>query len=108
MRLSVHIADPGYCPICSRGARVFLDGLEQRRVFTADEEQGLVVVARVDAQGRTIPSPDRRGLQQETRHGQVRIERHAARLEHDCKVAAERARFEAAARSAARHAEAVW
>ena len=53
MRVSVDEQDPGYSPgLIGRGVKVFLDGVEQRQVVTADDELGLIVMYDVDENGR--------------------------------------------------------
>lgn len=71
MRLSTRVDDPGYSLI-HFGTRVFLDGAEMERVFTADEEQGLVVVVDVDEDGRIRIKGGE--VQTKTLQGSVRIE----------------------------------
>ena len=51
MRLSTDSSDPGYHPACT-GVRVFFCGSEVTGVFTADEEQRLIVQADLDSAGR--------------------------------------------------------
>jgi len=70
MRVSVDTQDPGYSPgLIGRGVKVFLDGIEQRRVVTADDELGLVVMYDVDEQGQVKIEVVRI-----TAHGAVKIE----------------------------------
>lgn len=73
MRISTIKTDPGYTQ-GSVGVRVFLDGAEVSHVFTADEEQRLIVQADLDATGRIQLTADRRDVRKVTRHGHVRIE----------------------------------
>lgn len=77
MRVSVFSDDPGYHPAVF-GTKVFFEGTEISRVFTADEERRMVVVAKVDEQGRVMLTPDREEVATETRYGSVRLELSAA------------------------------
>jgi hypothetical protein len=59
LRISLDRDDPGFQGDDLLGARIFLDGIEQRHVVTADEEQGIIVrlyvgiaAARSDSQQR--------------------------------------------------------
>lgn len=73
MRISTIKTDPGYTQGCV-GVRVFLDGTEVTHVFTADEEQRLIVQADLDATGRLQLTDDRQEVRKVTRHGHVRVE----------------------------------
>ncbi|WP_115945628.1 hypothetical protein [Ectopseudomonas oleovorans] len=73
MRVSVDTQDPGYSPgLIGRGVKVFLDDIEQRRVVTADDELGLVVMYDVDEQGQVKMEGDE--VVRITAHGAVKIE----------------------------------
>ena len=73
MRISTIESDPGYMRGCY-GVRVFLDGAEVSSVFTADEEQRLIVQADFDEDGRMRLNDDRTEVRKVTRHGHVRVE----------------------------------
>jgi len=73
MRISTLCDDPGYMPGIF-GVRVFLDGVEVCKVFTADEEKRLIVQADLDEQGRIQIDQGSTGVRMITRHGHVRIE----------------------------------
>ena len=73
MRISTIKNDPGYTQGCV-GVRVFLDGTEVGHVFTADEEQRLIVQADLDVTGRLQLTADRQDVKKVTRHGHVRVE----------------------------------
>lgn len=51
MRVSVDKEDPGYVNFVP-GTKVYLDGVERPGVFTADEDQGFLIGAPLDAQGK--------------------------------------------------------
>lgn len=72
MRVSVLKDDPGYDSRW-RGVKVFFNGSERSHVFTADEEQRLIVAARLDERGRMQLTPTRDGVLRETLYGDVRI-----------------------------------
>lgn len=75
MRLSTKNDDPGYRDYSTLSrARVFFNGAMAQGVFTADEEQGLIVQAVFDAQGRYQLAPCKTEILTEVRHGHVRIE----------------------------------
>ena len=73
MRLSTIKTDPGYVRNCY-GVKVFLDGIERAKVFAADEEARLIVIAAVDEGGRMRLTKDRTEVLKETLRGDVRIE----------------------------------
>lgn len=73
MRLSTDSSDPGYHPACT-GVRVFFCGSEVTGVFTADEEQRLIVQADLDSAGRIQLAPCQTKVKKVTRYGDVRIE----------------------------------
>ncbi len=72
MRLSTDPTDPGYRPGL-HGVRVFFEGAEVLHVFTADEEQRLIVQADLDELGRLQLTPDKTQVRKVTRYGHVRI-----------------------------------
>jgi hypothetical protein len=72
MRISVLKDDPGF-HWAAVGSKVFFEGVEIKNVYTADEEKRLVVVAKLDAQGRLMLTEDRE-VATETRYGHVRVE----------------------------------
>ncbi|WP_347883230.1 hypothetical protein [Pseudomonas aestiva] len=73
MRVSVDQHDPGYSPgLIGRGVKVFLDGVEQRQVVTADDELGLIVMYDLDEQGNVKVEGDE--VVWVTVHGAVKIE----------------------------------
>lgn len=73
MRLSVVLGDPGYQPQHISGrARVTLNGQELRECITADEEEGMALVYRRDANNRLVSVCGE--LVTETLRGVVRIE----------------------------------
>ncbi len=73
MRLSTIKGDPGHVAN-SYGVKVFLDGIERKGVFTADEEARLIVIAVHDEHGRMRLNEARTDVLRETLHGDVRIE----------------------------------
>ena len=73
MRISTIESDPGYMRGCY-GVRVFLDGAEVTSVFTADEEQRLIVQADLDEEGRLRLNDERTEVRKVIRHGHVRVE----------------------------------
>lgn len=73
MRISTIKTDPGYTQGCV-GIRVYLEGAEVTHVFTADEEQRLIVQGDLDATGRLQLTADRQEVKKVTRHGHVRVE----------------------------------
>lgn len=71
MRLSVDKEDPGYTgPI--RGLKVFLDGVEQKWVITADEEEGKVLTLVRLPDGNFARDGDE--LRQEWKSGKVELQ----------------------------------
>jgi hypothetical protein len=68
MRLDVAVDGP------RPGAKVFLDGVERKRVFVADEESRLIVIADLDADGRLQLNKERTEVKKVTLYGEVRIE----------------------------------
>lgn len=73
MRLSTDKEDPGYSPT-AQPARVFFNGAEVRGVFTADEEQRLIVQAVLDEHGHFQIAPCKTKVLTDVRYGDVRIE----------------------------------
>ena len=73
MRISTLMHDPGYIAWRSkpRGFRVFLDGIEQPRVVTADEEEGCIEQTEVNEAGRLIIRGDEAVLRRS--YGEVAI-----------------------------------
>lgn len=65
--------DAGYLAYCRgyRGCKVFLDGVEVDRVFTADEERGEVICADLGPDNRPFIVGDE--VATRTLHGKVRI-----------------------------------
>lgn len=79
MRLSADENDPGYAAWIAipnkYDVTVFLDGVEQRHVVTADDMEGTVYKAVPDAEGNVQVSPTNSGeIWMETVMGDVRIE----------------------------------
>lgn len=78
MRISANEDDAGFAAWKRvpedrrRDIRIFLDGAEQRRVVTADADQGIVVRLKEDAAGQIFVLNDE--IAQETLTGNVRIE----------------------------------
>ncbi len=73
MRVSADPQDPGYSPgLTGRGVKVFLDGVEQHQVVTADDELGLVVMYDVDENGQV--KMDGEMVRRINAQGTVRIE----------------------------------
>lgn len=70
MRMSVRAGDKGYCAEAFR-ARVFLDGVELRHCFTADEEKMEAHVYSTDAAGKLIREGDQ--VREEVKRGRVEI-----------------------------------
>jgi hypothetical protein len=76
MRLSVLADDPGYLAYgclgrIGRKVKIKLDGEEMSAVVTADEEQGIVVRYKKDAEGHLLAENDEAVT--ETLHGTVEI-----------------------------------
>lgn len=74
MRVSALKGDPGYSPH-SVGVNVFLDGEPISHCFTADDDQGLVVVADLDENGHYRIDLATEQVIMRYRFGIVRIER---------------------------------
>jgi hypothetical protein len=79
VRLSADENDPGYAAWMAIPNRfevtIFLDGVEQRSVVTADDEDGFVVKSKLDAQGNVQVNPEKPDeIWMEMLHGAVRIE----------------------------------
>lgn len=76
MRLSAIETDPGYLPSGDyrrANAKIYLDGVEQANVVTADEDEGLVVAPLLDDHGHIIA--DQSGnYRMDERRGSVRID----------------------------------
>lgn len=74
MRLTVLDDDPGVKvePYRER-YKVFLDGIEVKYCFTADDEKGEVITAVTDEQGRM--QAEGREVKRQTLYGKVLIER---------------------------------
>lgn len=70
MRLSVRHGDPGLCAEAYR-ARVFLDGVELKHCFTADEEKREVHCYATDQAGKLIVDGD--CIKEEIKRGRVEI-----------------------------------
>lgn len=76
MRLSVRDDDPGYLAYAAMGhlghkVRIMLDDQEVRYVITADEDQGLIVRFKHDADDQ--PVIERDSILEETIRGKVEI-----------------------------------
>jgi hypothetical protein len=69
----VDAGDPG--EINGPGWRVFLDGVEQRFAFTADEEHGFVIRAKRGDDGQIVINRSDYEVERQTVHGVVRVER---------------------------------
>jgi hypothetical protein len=75
MRVSVTPGDPGFDQRAfGAGIRVFLDGHQRKEVFTADEQQRLVIILKRDEQGRIVLNEARDEALTESLYGDVRIE----------------------------------
>lgn len=79
MRLSVVKGEAGYeawreLQAEGRTAHVYLDGVEQKFVYMADEEAGRLRRAVLDENGRAKPNLTRDAILTETLSGAVRIE----------------------------------
>lgn len=74
MRLSVLKGDPGYCGSIAPQVKVFFNGYERRCVFTADEEQRMIVAAVLDERGAVRQNKAKDDIEKETLYGDVRIE----------------------------------
>lgn len=73
MRISIDRYDPGYCNFRDYGAhRVFLNGVEQLEVVTADDELGEIIRLARDEHGVLIV--ERQHVLFELVRGKVRIE----------------------------------
>lgn len=55
-------------------AKVFLDGVEQRYVYEADEERGVILRLKVDGTGEPMVNDAGDGFAEETVTGVVRID----------------------------------
>lgn len=73
MRVSI-VDEPGLIDPQAKRYRVFLDGVERKCVFTADEEKRLVVVAKLNDKGLMQLNEDHTEVVKETLYGTVRIE----------------------------------
>ena len=63
MRLSVNEDDDGYAnwthlQRVGKDAEIFLDGVQQNYVLTVDDELGMIVRQKVDADGRVVAEGD--------------------------------------------------
>jgi hypothetical protein len=66
--------DPGYQPADTTSrALVFFNGVPVQGVFTADEEQGLIVQAVLDEKGKRQLAPCKTKILTEVRKGHVHI-----------------------------------
>jgi hypothetical protein len=74
MRISLDRDDPGFQGGDLLRARIFLDGIEQRHVVTADEEQGIIVRFYLGIHCGPMRQPATGELMLETVKGVVRIE----------------------------------
>lgn len=75
MRISVNPADPGYDNFQRHKGntiKVFLNGIEQKGVHTADDEQDIIIRPKKDERGFAIAVGDEITL--ETKHGNVIIQ----------------------------------
>jgi len=73
MRISVHKDDPGYRPIDElRSYEIYLDGVQQRDVLTADEDEGFVLRYRRGRDEKLVVFDDL--LQEERVEGVVLVE----------------------------------
>nr|WP_314582298.1 hypothetical protein [uncultured Pseudomonas sp.] len=83
MRVSADPQDPGYSPGLIGRVDIYLDGEKQRAAITADEEEGLIVVADRDEAGRLRVEGDE--VVTKTLRGKVRIGvHHQARFITQC------------------------
>ena len=74
MRLTVLDDDPGeYITPGSERIRVYLNGVEVKHVYSADDVKGEVINAVLDSRGRFRVENDQ--VKRQTLYGQVRIER---------------------------------
>lgn len=76
MRISALEGDPGYLPegdYRRTGAKIYLDGVEQQHVVTADEQEGVIAVVRQDGEG-TIVADSYGDVLLDKRRGKVRID----------------------------------
>lgn len=78
MRLSTDPADPGFdhwrrLRLARKRPQVFLDGVELRCCFTADEEARTVVQAVLDERGMSVLDRATERVKRRTLHGDVRI-----------------------------------
>lgn len=74
MRVSCNEDDPGYRPIdVTKHLRVYVDGRQVRRCFTADEEKGVAYCFAEDSEGNLYLDPEGEIKTVEFR-GVVRIE----------------------------------
>jgi hypothetical protein len=72
MRISVKKDDPGYDPVNSRYAKVYLDGVEQKHCVTADEEEGYIIRYVTDDNGELTIEGDY--IKEEKVAGKVKID----------------------------------
>lgn len=73
MRLTVLDDDPGIRINPGDHYKVYLDGVEVKSCFTADDEKGEVIKAVTDEQGRMIAQFGE--IKRQTLYGTVRIEK---------------------------------
>lgn len=75
MRISVDKRDRGHrFDIDMNRVRVYLDGAPFTRAVTADEEEGLIVAIKHDAEGQPVVNEERTAFVLETLRGKVRVE----------------------------------
>jgi hypothetical protein len=79
MRVSADKSDPGFATWMAMpnrtAVRIFLDDVEQRHVYTADDVEGTVCRSVLDAEGHAQIDPDNPDqIWREVVHGVVRIE----------------------------------
>lgn len=73
MRISTDTDDRAYHP-CASVCRVFLEGAERNNVITADEENRVAVIYRLDGEGRVMYDESTGLAKRNTFTGNVRIE----------------------------------
>lgn len=74
MRASCRANDPGFSTwVKHRPLTIFLDGVEQTEVVTADDVEGIVVKLRRDERGEYVLNAKRDAVETEELRGRVEI-----------------------------------
>ena len=75
MRMSVKKDDPGYHKKAQWRYQPFLDGKKVDHCFTADEDQGYVMVHKTDDSGKIMLKEDKSGIAVKQLFGRVELRR---------------------------------